>query len=283
MTTITVISGKGGTGKTFVSSNLALVASREQAVTLLDCDVEEPNAHLFLKPRHWTEEPVGQFRPVVADDLCRHCGKCAAACRFGAILSFKNATRVVSELCHGCGTCQLACPHGAIRESQIPVGVLRAGAVDANLDLAMGLLNVGRMSGVRLIRELKRQFLKKDRMAILDAPPGTSCPVVASLRSADFVLAVTEPTPMGLHDLRMAVSVVKQMNLPFGIVVNRAGVSYPELDAFIAGSGARTVFALPFERMVAETTASGLLVAEHSKQWKDLFCGLWDRVRAVCA
>ena len=217
---IAVASGKGGTGKTTVATNLAYVASRNgQSVAYLDCDVEEPNGHIFLKPVITNSKPVGNLIPRVDAEKCTHCGKCGEICRFSAIVCLGEKVLVFPELCHACGGCMLVCPVEAITEVPREMGKLETGNAGP-IRFVRGLLNIGEAMSLPVIKEV-RAAVPKAELVIVDAPPGTSCPVIESVRGCDFVLLVTEPTPFGLNDLKLAVEMVRALGLPFGIVINK--------------------------------------------------------------
>jgi MinD superfamily P-loop ATPase len=230
---LTIASGKGGTGKTTVAVNLALSAAPEggkSRLLFLDCDVEEPNAHLFLNPTITQSEPVSIMIPQVDESLCKHHARCTEVCQFHAIAALPNATLVFPELCHGCGGCTRGCPEHAISEEPHPIGIIEEGHVDG-IAFGHGVLNVGEPMATPIIRQLKRRLNDEYDLAILDAPPGTACPVVESMRGADYVLLVTEPTPFGLHDLLLAVQVGRdELGIPVGVVVNHDGVGDAGVD-----------------------------------------------------
>ncbi len=230
---VAVASGKGGTGKTTVAVSLALSLSG-QGPLLVDCDVEEPNAALFLSPVLEERREVGRPVPEVDPARCTGCGRCAEVCQYHAIAVVGRKVLVFPELCHGCGSCAFQCPTGAIREVLNPMGVLERGRAGP-VSFAQGTLKVGEAMAAPLIRQLKEWAIPPDsreRPVVLDAPPGTSCPVVETMRGADFVLLVTEPTPFGLHDLQLAVEVARDgLGLPVGVVINRDGVGDPGVEA----------------------------------------------------
>jgi len=251
--TVAVASGKGGTGKTTVAVALALSAPKP--VRLLDCDVEEPNCHIFLKPRIDRRESVGIPVPVVDEGKCTACGECGRICQYGAIVSLKTKPLVFPELCHGCGGCAKVCPASAIREVEREIGVVEVG-VRNGVAFVQGRLNIGHPMSPPLIRAVKRHAAK-DGLTIIDCPPGTSCPVVAAVRGSDFVLLVTEPTPFGLHDLKLAVETVRQLGVPFGVIVNRADAGDDRVDRYCLSEGIAVLLRISDERRIAEAYSRG--------------------------
>jgi len=274
---LAIASGKGGTGKTTVAVNLARVlAGRDLRVQYLDCDVEEPNGHIFLKPEITATESVGILVPVVDEAKCTACRRCAEVCQYHAIAVLKKPL-VFPELCHGCGGCLLVCPEGAIREALRPIGVVRTGHADG-VAFVEGRLNVGEPMAPPLIRAVKKQAIANG-IAILDAPPGTSCPVVTTVRDADYVLLVTEPTPFGLNDLRLAVETMRQLGLPHGVVINRADCGDGRVRDYCAAEGIPVMLELPDDRRVAEAYSRGYMVTSVLPEWADWMWQLWERVR----
>lgn len=276
--TIAVASGKGGTGKTTVAVNLAAALSEQgRAVQYLDCDVEEPNGHIFLKPAIERVEEVGILVPVIDRNKCTACGRCAEACEYNAIAVLRTAL-VFPELCHGCGGCAGVCPAGAIEEKPQTIGVVETGR-SGEIGFVQGRLNVGEAMSPPLIRAAKR-LRSQNGIAILDAPPGTSCPVVATVRDADFVILVTEPTPFGLNDLRLAVELSRQLEKRFGVVVNRAGIGGDEVQSYCASEEIPLLAEIPDDRPVAEAYSRGEMAADHSVAFRDAIRGL---ARELCA
>jgi MinD superfamily P-loop ATPase len=227
----------------------------------LDCDVEGPNAHLFLAPTFERRQDVAIQIPRVDAAKCTACGKCAEVCQYHAIAVLGKKTLVFSQLCHGCGSCTLVCPEGAIREAPHAIGVLEAGMAAHGIPFARGVLDVGEPMATPAIRQLKQWAIPADgpagRVVILDAPPGTSCPVVEAVRGADYLLLVTEPTPFGLHDLRLAAEIAAELGIPTGVVINRDGIGDAAVDAFCAAAGLPILLRIPFERAIAEGVAQG--------------------------
>jgi MinD superfamily P-loop ATPase len=260
---ICVASGKGGTGKTTVATSLALSIA-DGAPLFLDCDVEEPNAALFLKPELTHREEVGILIPEVDYSKCTFCGRCAEVCAWHAIAVVGRKVLVFPELCHGCGSCTLNCPEGAIHEVLHVMGCLESGQA-GRIRFGHGILNVGEPMAVPIIRQLKAKHLADaDHSAvILDASPGTSCPVVETMRGADFVLLVTEPTPFGLHDLRLTVELARdELGLPVGVVVNRDGIGDAGVDEYCAAEGIPILMRIPLDRRIAEAVSAGEALVE---------------------
>jgi MinD superfamily P-loop ATPase len=273
---LAIASGKGGTGKTTVAVNLARVFAR--ALQLLDCDVEEPNGHLFLPGAARGEEIVSIPVPQVDESLCDGCGECGRFCAYHAIISYGSKPLVFPEMCHGCGGCMLVCPKKAIREIPRRIGIIekrQAGAVT----LIQGRLAVGEAMSPPLIRAVKKR-LDPSLPAILDAPPGTSCPVIVTLRGADFILLVTEPTPFGLHDLKLAVDMVRELGIPFGVLVNRAGSGDDRVHVFCRGENIPILAEIPDDRRIAEAYSRGELIVEALPEYHDLFAGLAEKLLA---
>jgi len=275
---IAIASGKGGTGKTTVAVNLARVlADSGQTVQYLDCDVEEPNGHIFLKPALTAAESVGIPVPVVDEKQCTGCRKCAEVCQYHAIAVLKKPL-VFAELCHGCGGCALVCPVGAIREEQRAIGVVESGQADG-VDFVQGRLNVGEPMAPPLIRAVKQKVLTTG-IAILDAPPGTSCPVVTVVRDTDYILLVTEPTPFGLNDLRLAVEMIRQLGVPQGVVINRADSGDQRVRNYCAAEKIPVLLELPDDRRVAEAYSRGYMAVRVLPEWRARILQLWERMNA---
>lgn len=267
---ISVASGKGGTGKTTVSTNLAL--SMGSNVQLLDCDVEEPNAHLFIKPTFTKTETVTTPVPEVDEKKCSLCGKCGEICQFKAIIMIADSVMTFPELCHSCGGCWEVCPEDAITQKPRELGVIQEGHCNG-LEFVHGRLRVGESMSPPLISRV-RSYTQPDKLTIIDAPPGTSCPVIASMKDTDFILLVTEPTPFGLHDLKLAVGAVKLLDIPCGLVINRSDMGDNKVKAYAEKEGLKLLMEIPFDRKIAETYSRGEVMVETMPQWKEKFVQL---------
>lgn len=272
--TIAVASGKGGTGKTTIAANLAV--SSPDSIKLLDCDVEEPNCHIFLNPLIKSRIETGILVPHADPERCNSCGECGRVCQYNAIVSLKTQPLVFPELCHGCGGCALICPTGAITEVERNIGVVEDG-IRGDLLFAHGILNVGEAMAPPLIRAVRRNGTAKSHV-IIDAPPGTSCPVVTAIGGADYVVLVTEPTPFGLNDLYLAVEMVRALDIPFGVVINRSDIGDDKVKEFCREQGIEILLELPHDRRIAEAYSRGELAVEHIEEMKPVFQKLYKRI-----
>jgi MinD superfamily P-loop ATPase len=273
---VSVASGKGGTGKTSVAVNMALSIDNVQ---LLDCDVEEPNAHLFLNPKISQTQAVTISVPMVNEKLCDHCGKCANFCQYNALFVGSDRVLVFPDLCHSCGGCILVCPKEAISEHQHKIGTLKLGSAD-DLELVYGELEVGEPMAVPVIREVKRR-IGKDKNVILDSPPGTSCPVIQTVKDSDFCILVTEPTPFGLHDLKIMIQVLESMRIPFGVTVNRAGIGDNRVYEYCGEKDIPILLEIPYERKIAELYSRGVPFSREMPEWKTKFQVLFSTIRKL--
>ncbi len=264
-----VAGGKGGTGKTTIAVGFALALEGE--VKLLDCDVEEPNVHLLLNHEVLWEKPVEVGVPSFNLERCTLCGKCSEFCQYHAIAQLPKRILFFPELCHNCGGCKLVCPAEAISETRRKIGVLRGcKAEEGRIKLVYGVLNVGEPRAVPVI-EAVRAEASPDETVIVDAPPGTSCPTIAAIKGVDHVVLVTEPTPMGLHDLELMVDVVEQMKLPFTVVVNRANLGDKAVYDFCRRRGIHVLLEIPYSREIAELYSRGIHFVKAFPRWAEKF------------
>jgi MinD superfamily P-loop ATPase len=272
---VSVASGKGGTGKTTVATNLAL--SMGPQVQFLDCDVEEPNAHLFLQPEIKRSETVFMPVPQVDADKCTLCGKCEEICQFKAIVVIKDlSVMTFPELCHSCGGCTAVCPEGAISETRRELGLIQTGRC-RGITFSHGKLRIGEAMAPPMIRRV-REETDPQRLVIIDAPPGTSCPVIAAAKDTDFVLLVTEPTPFGLHDLRLAVEAVRTLGIPSGLVINRADAGNDDVRTYAGQQNLPILMEIPFDRGIAEAYARGRMIVDVRTEYRDKFKQLGESI-----
>ncbi len=278
---ISVASGKGGTGKTLVATSLAVSLKNEYKVQLLDCDVEEPNDHVLLKPILTRSEAVCIPVPKIDEGKCTYCGKCAEVCAYHALVVFPKNVLVFSQLCHGCGACTYLCPEKAITEEMRGIGVVESGHADG-IAFAHGKLNVGEAMATPVIRKVKEQT-NREYVVIADVPPGTSCPVVESVKGSDFCILVTEPTPFGLHDLALAVETVRELDIPCGIVLNRAGIGDSGVEEFCHKENLPILLTIPLDMEIARNYSRGVTLVQGMPQWKEGFFRLFERIQEIAS
>jgi MinD superfamily P-loop ATPase len=273
---VSVASGKGGTGKTTVATNLALYLASDKSnqVRFLDCDVEEPNAHIFLKPKIERKRPVSLLVPEIDRRKCTFCGECAKVCAYNAIVVLKKEVLTFPELCHGCGGCSLLCPEHAISEKERSIGVLEEGRA-GSMEFIQGRLNIGEPMATPLIRAVKKT-INPQGITLVDVPPGTSCPVIESIRGSDFCLLVTEPTPFGMNDLKLAVELLKELKIKHGVLINRAGIGDDTTRDYCRREGVPILAEIPFDREIAVLYSRGIPLWKNGEHYQKIFCDLWN-------
>ncbi len=270
---ISVASGKGGTGKTTVAVNLALSAGG--GIQFLDCDVEEPNAHIFLKPDIISKHRVFIPVPEVDDARCSYCGRCQEVCAYNAVAVIKPGGAVCGRvlvfpaLCHGCGSCSYFCREGAVTEKEREIGVIEKGKA-GGIEFAHGVLNIGEAMAPPVIRKLKK-LIDPSKKVIIDAPPGTSCPMVETVKESDFCLLVTEPTPFGLNDLLLAVEVLRKAGVPFGVVINRADLGNNKTEQYCRSENIPVLMRIPFRKDIAEAYSKGEVIVDVFPEYREKF------------
>jgi len=273
---ISIASGKGGTGKTTVATNLALSIGKCQ---LLDCDVEEPNAHIFLNPQIMESRSVGLPVPQVDLEKCTYCGKCAEVCQFSAIAVIKKNVLTFPELCHGCGACSLLCPADAITEVERKIGTIEIGQSDGTRFIH-GILEISEAMSPPLIRAVK-DAASNNGTTIVDVPPGTSCPVIEAVRGSDFCLLVTEPTPFGLNDLILAVEMLRILKIPLGVAINRSDVGDDKVDDYCHREDIPILMKIPMDRDLAVAYSNGIPLVVAKPKWKAEFAELFEDIKRI--
>ncbi|MDY6910899.1 MAG: ATP-binding protein [Chloroflexota bacterium] len=274
---ISIASGKGGTGKTFVATSLAIALSSNQKVQLLDCDVEEPNDHIFLKPVFTNTETASIPVPMIDEKKCTHCGKCSEVCVYNALAVLKTVVMTFHELCHGCGACAYLCPEKAITEMPRAIGTIEMGTSNG-MEFVKGTLNVGEAMAPPVIRQVK-QHINTDGISIIDASPGTSCPVIEAIKGSDFCLLVTDPTPFGLNDLTLAVETVRLLKIPCGVIINRSGSSDEQVEDYCNRENIPILMKIPLDIEFARLYSQGIPFVLGKPAWREYFVDLFTKIR----
>ncbi|MFY9114948.1 MAG: ATP-binding protein [Dethiobacteria bacterium] len=274
---ISVASGKGGTGKTTISTNLALALKDKHPVRLIDGDVEEPNAHIFMKPQFTHVEPVNIPVPRVNEERCTYCGKCASVCAYNALAVIKNNVMIFDQMCHGCGGCTLLCPEKAITETDHYIGVVETGSSMGTIAFVQGRLDPGVAISPPLIDAVKKKIVPS-KINIIDAPPGTSCPAVTAVRGSDYGILVTEPTPFGLNDLQLAAQMLHKLGIPAGVIINRCDTGDREVENFCHSEQIPVLLKIPWSRRLASLYAKGEPTINHIASWKKIFIELFNTI-----
>jgi MinD superfamily P-loop ATPase len=280
---IAVASGKGGTGKTTIATSLALSLASLAKVRYFDCDVEAPNGHLFLKPAFSESTPAVIRIPQIQAEKCTACGKCVEVCQFHALAKVGKNILVFPQLCHGCGSCTWNCPANAITEVPNPIGTLERGLALENIEFFRGQLTISEPMPTPVIRQLKKMgHPLPNAIDIFDAPPGASCSVVETLHGVNYVLLVTEPTPFGLHDLKQMVGILRDMNIPAGIVINRDGIGNNVVETFCSAEKLPVLLRIPFDRQIAEGISKGETLVDIFPGYSTVFRRLINRIEEDC-
>jgi MinD superfamily P-loop ATPase len=279
---IAIASGKGGTGKTTIATNLACsIARTGKEVQYLDCDVEEPNGHIFLKPDIKETQKITIGVPEVDIDLCNGCGKCSQLCQYSAIVCVKGKAIVFEQLCHSCGGCELICPTGAIKEKQIEIGFVDLGT-SGDVKFGQGRLKIGDVRSPALIKKVK-EHAANNGTVLIDAPPGTSCPVIEAVKGTDYVLLVTEPTPFGLNDLQLAMETVRELGLAFAVVINRCDIGDDRVVSYCQQQDIEILLEIPNDRLVAEAYSRGVKIIDALPSYEEKFLQLYQKINARAA
>jgi len=272
---IAVASGKGGTGKTLIATSLALAIGKN--VQFLDCDVEEPNAHIFLKPTIEKSEKVSVLVPEVDEAKCDFCGKCSEVCEYNAIVVAKQKVLIFPQMCHSCGGCILLCPCQAFVEKKREVGCIDIGKA-SGIDFVSGVLNIGEVMPVPMVAAVKNK-IDPSKTVIIDASPGTSCPVVAAVKGSDYCLLVTESSPFGLSDLKLAVEVVRKLKIFCGVVINKHDPTYPKVEEYCAEENIPVLLKIPEDRKIAEAYSKGDTLVKALPEYREKFVALFKGIK----
>lgn len=271
---IAVLSGKGGTGKTLISVNMAAVLQKS---VYIDCDVEEPNGHLFFKPVDVRSEKVSVKIPVADDNLCNGCRKCVDFCKYNALVYVNDRLMVFEDICHSCGGCVLLCPERALSERDKVIGEVRGG-VSENVTIISGVLNTGEVSGTPIIKELISRISREERPVIIDCPPGSACIVMESIKDADYCILVAEPTLFGVHNLDMVCELVRLFDKPYGVIVNKCMDGENPAEEYCVKNGIRILGKIPYDEELGRLNSNGLIAAWESKRYRELFKSLYQKV-----
>ena len=272
---IAVLSGKGGTGKTTITSNFAV--SIKNSISI-DSDIEEPNLHIFMDMKTPISEPVYTLYPSIDRELCNLCGKCGDFCNYNAIIPAKNQVVVFSESCHDCGGCKLVCPTGAITYKNREVGKIFKGKTKYDTELYYGILNIGEMSGVKIINQLKKYSELDEKTIFIDSPPGTSCATVAAVEDVDYAIIVSEPTPFGVSDMKMVVEMLTEMKIPFGLIINKAGLGDNEIYDYCKDENIEILGEIPFDKKIAELYADGKIFSDSLPEYQNFFTDIYKNI-----
>jgi MinD superfamily P-loop ATPase len=278
---IAVASGKGGTGKTMVATSLVTALASDYEVNFIDCDVEAPNGHLFLKPNISQTQPAVIQIPEIDQEKCIACGKCVEACMFNALAMLHEKILVFPQLCHGCGSCSLICPVDAITEKPNPIGIISQGLVNSSIHFFMGELTISEPMPTPIIRQTKKVAADIPGITILDSPPGASCSVVATVHDADYVILVTEPTPFGLHDLKQMLGVLSETDTPAGVIINRDGIGDNRVETYLKNKPYPILMKIPYQNEIARGLAAGKILIDFIPTYRQKFINLFQQITTI--
>jgi MinD superfamily P-loop ATPase len=281
MSKIAVVSGKGGTGKTLVATNISYMASKNQLVTLCDMDAEEPNAHLFFNFSDYTEEPVNTMIPMVDQNLCESCGTCSKICEFNAIIDIGSETLVFPGLCHSCYSCLELCPSNAIREGMRNIGKIRYTNFHDNLRLIESRINVGEMTVTELLKKVKMKISGNSELQIIDSPPGNSCAIVEIIKDVDYIIVVAEPTIFGFHDFKLIVESINLLQKPFAVIINKSSSSESVISKYCIKKGIKILGVIPLDKRFASEYASGDLICKNNSSISEIFGRILGEVNVL--
>ncbi len=276
---ISIASGKGGTGKTLIATSMALSLKSTHKVHLLDCDVEEPNDHIFMNPLFTHQDTVSIPVPEVDKQKCDYCGKCAEVCAYKAIAVWGKQVMTFTQLCHGCGACGYLCPQKAIRELPRAIGIIESGQAEG-IDFVHGKLNIGEAMAPPVIRKVKT-YANSHEVTIIDSPPGTSCPVITAVKDSHFCLLVTEPTPFGLNDLMLAVDTVRELKIPCGVVINRYVTGETGVEQYCHKESIPVLLTIPLDTEIARLYSRGVTLVKGMPQWEKSFVVLYEKIQEI--
>lgn len=271
---IAILSGKGGTGKTFASVNLACVAQKS---VYLDCDVEEPNGHLFFKPQNITKQETSVILPEIDNSKCDGCRKCVDFCKFNALAFVGGKVKVFEEICHSCLGCFLVCPQKAINQKSKPIGTVETGYFK-DVKVVTGIMNEGQASGVPIIKDVLKES-DDDCLTIIDCPPGSACTVMESIESADYCVIVAEPTIFGVHNFLMVYELVTLLNKPFGVIINKAYDTKNEMEELCNKNRIKIIRQIPYSNELAELTSMGKIATEENEEFKNMFEDILRKIK----
>lgn len=272
---IAILSGKGGTGKTFASVNLACVA---QKAVYLDCDVEEPNGHLFFNPQNITKQKTTVLLPEINNDKCDGCRKCVDFCKFNALAFVSGKVKVFDEICHSCSGCFLICPQKAIEEKPKQIGMVQTGYFN-NVKVVTGIMNAGEASGVPIIKDVLKMS-DDDALTVIDCPPGSACTVMESIESADFCVIVAEPTVFGVHNFLMVYELVTLLKKPFGVIVNKVESFENQMKELCDKNQINIIEQIPYSYELAKLTSMGKIAVEKSEEIKKKFVNILEKIKS---